>query len=511
MSTSISEKIGLMAETLAEGDFATLLTLSDEVLRFDPNNSELLAYRFKALCGLNRQFDDIGFLRKYCWYRSSSAAAFWVLAQAYRQLRETDNMLVALAYCLSVERDFVLAKSLLEATLIELGYDELKIAFLTVNRLGHLSMEPDSWFRKKQIEPDSNRVYYLFVCGEVISNSYVFNLLSNKIRIVVNNFWSRIFNSRGLLLNDTFFELMPFNLMAKSRGIIHGLHTYKEFNKIFENTNSIFKVDDLTSEMEFSALKLKNMWSKKIVCIHVRDADYLNIVIDKCTRYHDHRNGTLKLYEPTINYLLSQGYTVVRLGKYSKQHLDIDDPKYIDLNSLPDGKDRDLLDVALLRHCQFLIAMPCGVSDLAASIGTPILVANAIPFAPYYHGKARILPKRLIRTCNQNEVNFMDIFSGQVRTKDKLLVHECLDGNKLLESNLKIEECSGEEILEATIEFIKVCENKTFSEASELQSQYIQDLPDELWFKHSKCWVSDSFLKKNRDLFTHNKILENDL
>jgi hypothetical protein len=55
-----------MAGMLVNRNFEHLLTLSDDILKYDPNNGELLSFRFRALCGLNKQFEDIGFLRKLC-------------------------------------------------------------------------------------------------------------------------------------------------------------------------------------------------------------------------------------------------------------------------------------------------------------------------------------------------------------------------------------------------------------------------------------------------------------
>ena len=46
--------------------------------------------------------------------------------------------------------------------------------------------------------------------------------------------------------------------------------------------------------------------------------------------YHDYRDSDFETYEEGINYLLSSGFKVIRMGKHMEKKLDIKNKNYFD-------------------------------------------------------------------------------------------------------------------------------------------------------------------------------------
>jgi putative glycosyltransferase (TIGR04372 family) len=238
----------------------------------------------------------------------------------------------------------------------------------------------------------------------------------------------------------------------------------------------------------------------------VRDADYLNKVVNKDTSYHDYRDSDLSNYYMAVEYLLEQGYTVIQMGKYSKQKLQLKHESFVNLNGLGEGPERDKLDVLVLQKCDFLIGTNCGLGDLAASMKVPFLVTNSAPFFPYYHNKCRILPKILKHKNSNFKLAFSHWFDSEKVQIDEKPISMCVNGEKLSKAGFVYEECSAVDILEATIEFIKICELQRFEEPTKLQSQCWKALPKDVWFNQFKCWISDSFLQRHKDFFIDKEV-----
>jgi putative glycosyltransferase (TIGR04372 family) len=310
--------------------------------------------------------------------------------------------------------------------------------------------------------------------------------------------------TRPILLAERFYTLMPYDLNSRRRGHTCDLNSYRYIDTLFKGTRSVFEQSE-GDVAEYEPLLLSHgiTLDNPIVCIHVRDSGYLNQTVDKNTDYHNFRDGSLSVYSKTVDYLLDQGYTVVRLGKHSNQYLPIKHDNYIDLNRLDDFPERDKLDVAVMRKSRFIIGMPCGVLDLAVSLDLPALVANTSSFFPYYHGKCRILPRRL-ETLNHEPIHFLACLSGKFKLQSGKYVHECLDGNELEQSKVQFKECEPDEILAAVKEFEQVVDNNSYEAQSDNQKAFHHAIPENVWFKNVQCWVIDAYLKKYSALFSTN-------
>ncbi|MEY4593509.1 MAG: hypothetical protein RIR18_2404 [Pseudomonadota bacterium] len=170
--------------------------------------------------------------------------------------------------------------------------------------------------------------------------------------------------------------------------------------------------DDLLSRYHLNA-------QQKLVVLHNREGGWFNAV------YHNHRNSNIQNFFPSIRYLISLGYIVVRIGDATMQKLpDIDG--VIDLPFDPRKQEFD--DLIFIKLSSFYIGSTSGPYDLPRFLGKPVLAHNVaelpgsiddqfLLFKNYYHRKLKrtlsyleIFTSRAGFVTQMEEFQSLDIF-----------------------------------------------------------------------------------------------------
>lgn len=188
--------------------------------------------------------------------------------------------------------------------------------------------------------------------------------------------------------------------------------------------------------------------NKPFVALHVRDNGYYlskgNCLVEN---YSTYRNSELSSYLLAINYLIDQGFQVVRVGRRSNQVvLNLDEQNYKKfLFDLPFYKDvPDSVDLFVAKYCSFYISTQSGWDVLAGTVfHKPGLLLNAVAVgdlntylpltmvASKHHFDA-ITDNRLsleeiaLRGCFYSR-NDSDYFDNQIKLR-------CLSDNEILKS-----------------------------------------------------------------------------
>lgn len=491
-------------------DHEGALLAINHLLELDPNNSGYLKEKYLVSRTLNIQL-DIGFARKLCWYRSTDEGCFYFLAQKYNAQNDKYNTVIALAYSLSVEENDQV-RELFEKVLEELGFTSLAIYIMKTNRIGHLACEPDSWLRQRgQNNNIDSKKLSLFICNGEICNLAFFEVLKRYITIVESDFFHRLHRTRPELLSDEFYRKMPYDLMSvyyarrneqKIQKGISGV-MYKNMSDIYAKSSQVV---ELTHDEKVNATKHLNQLGldsmTKLVCLHVRDSEYLTQKSKKNFSYHDYRDADINNYLPAINYLIGQGYTVIRIGTVSNQHLDIESPGYIDLPRITSVKELTYpVDVFLLSQCCFFIGTTSGPSSLAAVFDTPTLSINSAPICHHYGAKSRSIFKHIKR--KGETLNFIRIAQGMTLSDmSETKIIDCFDFKEISDNELVYVENTPEDILEAVIEFEALVKSDEIDNVdSEYQKQYIDQLGHMGGLLAGNAIPTISFLQKYKKLF----------
>ena len=503
----VSELLEQVKEFDQAGSFLQLLDAVNILLLKDPNNSEYVLYKLKALDGLGKVNSDMKLLEHYVNIRSTDSTGFILLYQACLENKDTAGALIALAYALSVNPDdeqcMVLLLDLLNK--VDPKYKRVKINILTVVRIGHLSSEIEPLMRKVKGQ-DEQDCLYLFVSNTPTScNSYLLSLLKNISHIVVSPFWYQFYVSRPTLLDDFFFADFPYDVNGSLRGKSNtdiNTQGFRNLVNIYENYPKCTEIppsDENKAWQILSALGIKKL--DKIVCFHVRDSAYLSSVNSSLNfSYHDFRDAKIESYKKAVEHLISQGYKVVRIGVNSNQKLEINDPNYFDFCLQRDKVHGDLIEVFILNVCQFFIANFGGPYGMAAMLDTPTLVVNGVPIQQPYMKYGRFIPKRLYK--GDSEVNLLDVCAGKpLSENNQTPIYLSFNSTEFEKYGYRYVDNTDDEIYQAVAEFEKLVENRILNMTlTEKQMAYFNALPDDFCHKN-KCVITDSFLTAHEHTF----------
>ena len=221
-------------------------------------------------------------------------------------------------------------------------------------------------------------------------------------------------------------------------------------------------IDKLPAHISFTdkeELKGKEILKKfglakdaKFVCLHVRDAGYLNRHIKheymgERYQYHNHRDADIDKYVLAAEELARREYYVFRMGINVLKPLKSSNPKVIDYAN--SDMRSDFMDIYLSAKCNFFISPGSGIDGISLIFRRPIAYISHVPFGNFMrkhnnNKKTLVLTKHHINKKNQQELTISEIFSANVAfayTSDEYKLND-----------VELEENSPEEIRDLVIE-----------------------------------------------------------
>lgn len=341
----------------------------------------------------------------------------------------------------------------------------------------------------------------------------------------------------GLICNSALMKMWKRKLLILPSAICHPINCQLWFISKFLNIKNIHDVGDNTSMdrdvhnlfdkhsinisfnfeeknngMEFLK-KIGVKENEKFVCVAVRDGQYNKNFYQDSYDYlklnrHDYRNWNIQNFIPAIEYLLEKGYFVIRVGKSSKEKLNIQNKKFFDYTF--SNLKNDLIDIFLGANCHFCISTGFGYDMVPHVFRRPVVFLSVpIGLLNTYSSKYLLLTKHHINKKTQKKLTLSEIF------KKNLAFAQDID--EFENKDIKLMDCSPEEIKSATIEMIELIKNnfeqddKNFKKIKKFWSLYISLCNDKKYsnsklLKYSKIHgrilakISPNFLLKNQNL-----------
>ncbi|WP_281185266.1 TIGR04372 family glycosyltransferase [Trichlorobacter lovleyi] len=148
----------------------------------------------------------------------------------------------------------------------------------------------------------------------------------------------------------------------------------------------------------------------KLVCLHVREAGWYQ-QISHCDAVLDTScyptNARVESYRKAVGYLLSEGYTVVRVGAPSATR--VGGPGVVDLAN--SAYRSDLLELFCLANSCFLIASESGIRQAAELFGLPTLTVNAVDALSCFPlgAKDLYITKHIVDRSNGRRLSLFDL------------------------------------------------------------------------------------------------------
>lgn len=225
---------------------------------------------------------------------------------------------------------------------------------------------------------------------------------------------------------------------------------------------------------------------KKYACLHVRSGGFFDD-----HEYSAPRNSDISSYVPAINYLVNEGFIVVRVGDPSMPHLDIAgvfDYAHSDARS-------ELNDVMLIEHCEFYIGSLAGPIDLACLFEKRILTVNCLSLShcTWYQAGSLFIPKK-------------PVLDGRVLALREQIDHQLFEvtGTGRMNPRVTYLENTAAEILDATEEFL--VSNELLQDQVEFNQYLYQSLLK--YFQSTPVWENqkDDAYSKARWISRFNKV-----
>ena len=335
---------------------------------------------------------------------------------------------------------------------------KIKFYLLSTERIGELNWSIESFFYNNKFVNKKN--YTIFISTDIISNKTLVLLAKKKIKIVSGKYLFPTY--RLLIFFSNYFKWLKnlfyyghekeYDLMQRSKRIFLS----KDNKKIILNTSYNDKGESFLKSLGIDK-------KDKIVCLHVRDSEYLKKKFSNNFDYHSYRDCDIKKFISSIIELCEKGYFVFRMGEFFKDDFNINHKNFINYA----GKLRsDFLDIFLSSRCEFSIGTGAGYDTIPSwTFRKPYLYTNAVPLGPI-----------ILNPCSKMMFSMKIHFD---KKKEKFLnIDEIFDKNLQFaygssqydEENITLLENTQEDLKEMTNEFTQNFLNK--NELTDLQIEF---------------------------------------
>jgi len=378
----------------------------------------------------------------------------------------------------------------------------IRFGHLYSGRIGHFGPVTSIYLceREKQIDQPKKPFLDIFFHDTKPCNSQIAKFWKRNLIIFPYYFRSLIVINE-LIPGGIVHQVNPKNNFSKylakwkGRDIHNLLDETKTYASFTEKEKKI-----CTNQLE----KMSITNHSKIILLHVRDDGYLNKNFPDNDWSYKVQNADINDYTSTVKKLASLGYFIIRVGRDSKNFLNLTHKNYIDLDQ--SGNRTDLLEMYLTSKCHLFIGTNSGMSMIPTHVfRKPTLNLNHVPIGSFLTYTKNILATFKIHFCkNENKkLTISDIFERGLAWSEKREEYE--SKNVILNNN------SSDDIFSAVFEMIDKLDNKwqETPEKKELRDEflnvYLKNLnkfPKEKKIFHGdiKFNISHQFLLKNIDL-----------
>lgn len=146
----------------------------------------------------------------------------------------------------------------------------------------------------------------------------------------------------------------------------------------------------------------------KIITLHAREGGYLPHL-----SYHSFRDVDVRNYYPAIQYLIEEGFYVVRIGDKSMTRLGLSSPQLID--GPFSEKHSDFFDPYFISESDFYVGMLSGPINIAQGFEVPTLVVNGqICAAAELHCRSIFCPKKIYSSQLDRFLTYFEIANSPI-------------------------------------------------------------------------------------------------
>ena len=275
----------------------------------------------------------------------------------------------------------------------------IRLGLLDFSRIGHAVSYSANYLIEKKI--NTKKYFDVIFSSNETANHFLKKKISKKISFFNSQFFYNTFNyCYKYWFNDQNY-LIKFNINS--------------LGKISVIENFIYFSEKEKNYIDKSLLELGITKKDKWICIHNRDAAYLNSIYpDKDWSYHNYRNFPINDLLKVCKKMINKGYTVIRVGSIVEESLNFSHPKFIDYHLLKNKSE--LLESYLLTNAYLYFGSDSGIFNLSMVSKIPFSFINfpsVTNMVKYYFWS----PVPFIFKLRRNENNEIISLSKQLENK----------------------------------------------------------------------------------------------
>ena len=296
----------------------------------------------------------------------------------------------------------------------------LRFGVFGADRIGVFAPTAQGYLLKNQREIARPRTAdFIGVLGP-ISNLQLFKMLTRQVRVLPGawlwlmldracQFWTRSSLHHG----GTLFSLNDYPQFLNYPALLHFTSSEKLAG------NNLLQALGVTSDAPW-------------VCIHNRDAEYLNTKLaasksspEKSWGYHNYRDFSAKSMVLAAEELTKRGYYVLRMGAVVAEQLISTNPKIVDYASTP--LRTDLGDIFLLANCAAYLGSDSGIASVPFIFCRPVIHINW-PLSQVatltFQGPLIFITKHLYHQATKRHLGIREVFDRKIINAGESRVYE---------------------------------------------------------------------------------------
>ena len=316
----------------------------------------------------------------------------------------------------------------------------IRFGVFVADRIGVFAPTAQGYLLKHQREITRPRTAdFIGVLGP-ISNLQLFRMLTRQIRVLPGawlwllfdrgcQFWTRSSLHHG----GTLFSLNHFPQFLNYPPFLHFTSSEKLAGE------NLLQALGVTSDAPW-------------VCIHNRDAEYLNTKVaaskfnpDNSWEYHNYRDFSAKSMLSAAEELTKRGYFILRMGAVVAEPLISTNPKIVDYASTP--LRSDFGDIFLLANSAAYLGSDSGIATVPMIFCRPVIYINwPLSFVNIltFQGPLIFITKHLYHRATKRHLGIREVFDGKLLFASEARLYE--------EAGVDVEDNTPEEICDLAIE-----------------------------------------------------------
>jgi putative glycosyltransferase (TIGR04372 family) len=272
----------------------------------------------------------------------------------------------------------------------------LRFGTMTSQRIGHFAGDVEAYLCACDREKPARYIVDIIGCPEPVCNRQL------------QKMWER---TRCITSGGRLWGILDRSCRLWTRGDAHHVNLFARNTdyRLFLNTEPHLSFTNEEHQRGRELLKQLGIPAgASWVCIHNRDAAYLDKAFGGCYDHHDYRNFSVQTMVSAAEELSRRGYYVVRVGSIVAEAINSANPRVIDYANSP--LQSDFMDIYLLANGAFLLGNDAGIFLIPTIFRKPVAMVNFTLLMAFNWAHCPIILKRAWHKERQRFLSLRDLF-----------------------------------------------------------------------------------------------------